>query len=310
MRKRVTLVGLLQAAAALTVLLSVVTVFDSIHHNIELFAHFRLQYLVVSVLLGTTFAVLRSHLYAVALLLAAVLNATYVLPWYVAEAPQASGAPFKILLANIHSSNEDYERLLEFVAEESPDMVFLQEVTDAWMDATSALGSGYPYHYAEPKAGNFGIAMFSRVPLDTVTHVDSPPLGYPTIVAETTLAGRELTIISTHPTIPLGREGYEMRNEHLEHVADLASRPQQSIILIGDLNVTMWSHSYRSLLASTDLRDARRGFGVIPTWPIFMPFAMIPIDHALVSRDVTVLDIRTGRSIGSDHLPLILTVAL
>lgn len=310
MRKQVTAVGLLQAAAALTVLFSVVTAFDSVHHYIELFAHFRLQYLVVSLALATTFAVLRSHLYAAALLLTALLNATYILPWYIADAPQAGGTPFKILHVNVHSSNDDYGRLLEIVAEESSDMVFLQEMTDTWMDATSTLGAAYPYQYVEPRAGNFGIAVFSRVPFNTVTHIDSPPLAYPTIIAETTLGGRVLTVISTHPTIPLGRRGFELRNEQLTFVARLAAEAQGSVVLIGDLNTTMWSHSYRSMLSLSGLRDARRGFGVMPSWPTFMPIAMIPIDHAFVSDDLAVLDVRTGRSIGSDHLPLLLTIAL
>ncbi len=46
------------------------------------------------------------------------------------------------------------------------------------------------------------------------------------------------------------------------------------------------------------------------SWPASFWLLAIPIDHALVSEDVRVLDRRMGPSIGSDHLPIVLDIAL
>ena len=308
--KRVTLLGLLQAAAILTVLFSFITCFDFAHRIIELFAHFRLQYLAASLLLLIAFAVLRNPVYASLLLVITVLNASLVLPWYFGGVAVESDTSLTLLHANVFSKNDDYERLFELIEAEQPDIIFLQEVTENWQDATVRLHEDYPHNHVEAQEGNFGIAMFSRLTLDSVSHIDSPPLSYPTIVATMTVNGESLTLINTHPTIPLTRSFYEARNHQIQSIADLVNQSNGSVILMGDFNTSPWTRPYRALEQSTGLRNTQRGLGIRPTWPTFMPLAMIPIDLALVSEDIGVVETRTGPRIGSDHLPLIITVAL
>ncbi|MCP4940500.1 MAG: endonuclease/exonuclease/phosphatase family protein [Planctomycetaceae bacterium] len=264
----------------------------------------------MSFLLLVIFALQRQHAYAGMLALAMVFNATFVLPFYSTKTAVAGGIPLKLIHANVHASNTDYGRLVDFVTAEDPDLLFLQEVTPEWVAGTKELLQDYPYAYAEPRDGNFGIAVYSRIPFDSVQHVDSPPLGYPTIIATVSVHDRQVTMISSHPTIPLGRQYYDWRNEHLDHIVDLVTQTRGKLILIGDFNTSIWDAHLRQLEDSTGLKNVRKGFGVLPTWPAFMPFAMIPIDHALVSEDISVTAVETGRRIGSDHLPLIVTLSL
>ncbi len=307
---RVTRARLLQAAAILTILFSVVTVFDTLHHGIALFTHFRLQYLAVSLLLFVAFAWLRRPAYAALLLGTVALNASYVMPWYFGGTTATGDNTLKLMHANVLSRNDQYARLLQFVDTEQPDIVFLQEVTPQWRDALTDLHDSYPYGYIEDREGNFGIAMFSRIPLDTVTHVDSPPLQFPTIIATLTVHEAALTLISTHAMNPLGKSNYKARNAQLRSVADIVMAAAGNVVLTGDFNTALWGPGYRSLLRRTGLRNACRGFGILPTWPTYMPPAMIPIDHILVSANIGVTEIRSGPRIGSDHLPLMVTLAL
>lgn len=309
-RKLVSLLGLLQAAAIVTMLFSLVTVFDFAHHNIELFSHFRLQYLAVSVLLLIPFATMRKPAYALPLVGAAILNGVYVLPWYFGATSVDGVTTLKILSANVHSSNDEYQRLLDLVGVEQPDVIFLQEFSPAWRDATLSLKGDYPYSYAEPRVDNFGIALFSRIGFDSVQHFDSPPLDYPTIVATVTLNEESVTLINTHPTIPITQFRFAARNEQINSIADFVSGIDGAVVLSGDFNLSVWCRRYRLLEERAGLRNTRRGFGVLPTWPTFMPFAMIPIDHVLVSDGIGVIETRTGERIGSDHLPLIVELAV
>lgn len=308
--KAVTLVGLLQVAAIITVVVSLLTSLPSVHRNVELLSHFRLQYLAISLLLWLAFIAMRKPAYSVLLVVSVALNASYVLPWYLGKMSPEAANPIKLMNANVRASNGEHGRLLELIDAESPDVIFLQEVTPEWLASLQSIQEDYPYGYAEPRHDNFGIAMFSRIPLDSVTHVDSPPLGYPTIVATLEVGGEMLTLINTHPTIPLTRSGFEARNAQLRSVAEIAKRENGAVILSGDLNTSMWSPAYAELEDATGLENARRGAGILPTWPTFMPFAMIPIDHVLVSNDIRIIGIERGRRSGSDHLSLLITFSL
>jgi len=306
------IMGLLQAAAVVTAVFSVCTIFEQLHRYIELFSHFRLQYLIVSLLLALVFISFRIRNYAVLMMVVAAVNAVPVVPWYLGPDAQTAnvGPQITVLHANVLAANDDYRSLAPIIATEQPAIVFLQEMHEGWAETLAALAEDYPYSYFVPRSDNFGIAVISRQPFGSVDQVDSPPLDYPTLVVRILLDDSVVTFVSTHPMNPIGKGAYDARNEQLADIGQIVAALDGPSVLIGDLNVSMWSNHYRKLEADTGLRNARVGFGVIPTWPTFLPFAMIPIDHCLVSRQINVLDVRSGPRIGSDHLPLLVTLAL
>ena len=308
--RRVSISGLAQAAGVLTIAFSLLTLLPSNFHALQLFSHFRLQYFVVAALLVIVFVVLRDRRYAVLLFATAFINGAHVLPWYFDEPYSTGGRELKLLQANVHSTNTDYARFLALIDDEQPDVVVVQEVSPAWAEGLKRLEGAWPHRVVEARDGNFGIALLSKLPLAATAVVASEPLGFPTIVATLDVSGRRLQLIGTHPMIPLGQRNYAARNAQLTTTGDLLRRGDGARVLVGDLNTSMWDLNYRTLEARTGLRNVRRGFGVLPTWPTFLPFAMIPIDHVLVSGEVGVIDARKGPHIGSDHLPLIVTLAL
>lgn len=305
------LVGLLRAGAVATLACSLLAFVPADHFAVQLFTHFRLQYLAAALLLVLLFAALRDRNYALVALAALLANAGVVAPWYDGGARAAVGdIRVKVLLANVLSSNAGHDRLFELVAAERPDVLLLLEVSPRWEAALASLESGYPHRVVEAREGNFGIALLSRLPLTSSAVVGTEPLGLPTIVATLAASGKRLAVVATHPMIPLGAANYEARNLQLGILADLFGNMNGPRLLAGDLNASLWDRHYRLLEKRTMLRNVREGKGILPTWPTFLPVAMIPIDHVLVSREVGVEDVRTGPRIGSDHLPLLVTLTL
>jgi len=302
--------GLIQAAGFLTALFSFATVLNSYHQHLELFSHFRIQYLVVASILLLLFLVMRRWKYAVLMLAAVALNAWFVVPWHLPldPVPYAENR-IKLVLANVHAENKDHFALQAVLAAEQPDIVFLQEINTGW-GATLETLDEYPHRHIIPRYDFFGIAVLSRIPLDSIETIASPPHGFPTLVARITLDNAPITLISTHPMPPMTTLNYDARNTQLASIAELVNGVRGARVLIGDLNTAMWGEHYRQLVASTGLRNVREGFGTLPTWPTFMPFAMIPIDHCLVSKELLAGDVRLGAGIGSDHRPLVLTLQL
>lgn len=302
--------GLLEASLLVTAAFSIATVFDEWHRFLELFVHFRLQYLVIAVLLSIAFALLRWRGYILLGLATVALNAYFVVPWYMPVAHAAAGTEIRLLHANVFVRNTDGARFTTLAREFDPDIIVMQEVTPAFMRSLAELDIIYPHKLVEARDSAYGIALYSKYPLRSSAIVASAPLGLPEIIATLEVDGRALNLVSGHPLHPLGAENYGARNLQLDELAEIARRTPEPLIVIGDLNVTMWSHHYRSFEEKSGLRNARLGFGIKPSWPLFMPFAMIPIDHCLVSDDIEVSNFGTGSNIGSDHLPILVSLSL
>lgn len=71
----------------------------------------------------------------------------------------------------------------------------------------------------------------------------------------------------------------------------------------------MWSPSYKRFVKGSGLKNVRKGFGVLPSWPTFLPVGGIPIDHCLV-RGLSVESVELGQTVGSDHYPLFVSLSL
>jgi endonuclease/exonuclease/phosphatase (EEP) superfamily protein YafD len=312
-KKKLLILGLTQITAFFVFTFSLLTIFDDRHRYLELFSHFRAQYFSLSLFCTVLFLIYRNYKFAFTMALVVILNAVYLIPWYVSvndKTEDKYAVQLKILHSNVYTANSHYQKLIALIEQENPDIVVVQETSSIWINQLAALKSIYPYKKAIPRNDDFGITIFSKYPFDEIQEIYWGTSHLPSLKANFTISGQNFTLISSHPLPPISDEFYISRNLQLNDIAKAAKDISNPLILIGDFNVTMWSADYEVLENGTGLRNARKGFGILATWPTDLPFMMIPIDHCLLSSEFKVDSIYTGQAIGSDHLPLVVTLSL
>jgi endonuclease/exonuclease/phosphatase (EEP) superfamily protein YafD len=271
----------------------------------ELTCHFRVQYFWTLALGAVLLGSLGRTRWALAAVVLTLANAAVIAPLYVGPAGQVgSNPPLRMMSLNLYLRNREFDKVLDLVHAERPDVALFLEVTPEWALALRELDDDYPYHRVIPDGfGSAGMAFYSRVQAVSLDFKNAE--GMPTMVARLAPESGPLTVIGVHPSSPRSPVALEFRNLDLAVLERLVARQSGPLVVLGDLNTTSWSPYFQDLLRTTSLLDSRCGFGVEGTWPnLPLPFR-IPIDHCLVSKDVTVCQRRVGPPVGSDHRAVI-----
>ena len=152
-----------------------------------------------------------------------------------------------------------------------------------------------------PRSNNFGIAVYSRLPLEATVAFALQRAEFAAIELQVDHAGHSWTLLGVHVIPPVSAEASELRNRQFAELAARVRDKRGPLAVLGDLNCTCWSPHFRQLLAASGLRDSQLGRGVQPTWPTHLPVLGVPIDHCLVSPDVEIGRRWLTGPVGSDH---------
>jgi endonuclease/exonuclease/phosphatase (EEP) superfamily protein YafD len=316
LRLRVGLAGLFGAAALVVTAATLLGFLGGLWWFADLFAHFRVQYAAALLPLSLLLLALRQRRLAAAAAVALLLNVAVIAPLYLrpADAAGSAAVAVRVLLINVNTANGDPARVLAAVRALDPDLLLVQEISTRWVAALQALEDAYPHTLLAPRADNFGIGLYSRLPLRTPHLASFGSAEVPSVVAGVEAGGgARFTLVGTHPLPPVNRAYAAWRDEQLALVAtDVARRAAggESVVVLGDLNVTPWSARFRAFLRQAPVRDSARGFGVQPTWPVQIPVLYIPLDHCLHTPDLVTRRRVIGPAVGSDHRPLCVTLGL
>ena len=293
----------------------------SLWWQFELLDHFRWQYcwlLWIPLLIGLW----QRQRWSLVWLVPLALNSALILPlaWPVERVADGAlqGPSLTILHANIDHRNLQPTKAIEYVDSQVVDAVFLQEITPTTLPLIVDQLNNYRLVAAEPKTNSHGSAMF--VPLDSSLEIVQKQIiqvpNYsqrPLLTVDVRLGKTVLSLMSVHITRPGNAGASKFQNIEFQSVADWGHRQveaDKSVVIIGDFNSTGWSQRVRKMMVRGNLKNSQQGWIWQMTWPGNLPILFqIAIDHCLHSPDLITQQRTIGPYVGSDHLPLTVTLS-
>ncbi len=298
--------ALLVVVLGFTTLASLAVAFGQSFWLLDLASHFRLQWLVLSLVsLVCALCVWRVRFIVVSVALL-VFHLVPVLPYVLPRtvlAQTSATTNFCMVSFNVLTENSRKADVAAYLANTNADIVVLPEVNQAWLDGLSALRDRSPYVVESPRRDNYGIALFSKFPI-VDSEVLFEPAAIPTISATVEIDGRRVGIVGMHPVPPIGGRRTQLRNAQLKMFGQLLAKQPIPQIVAGDLNTSPWSAAFSDLTQPAQLADSALGRGIQPSWPAQVPLLRTPIDHILISPEFVVTQRTIGPQLGSDHLPV------
>ena len=308
--KRIT-IGLTTAIFIPTLLCSLLAYLGEFDRLLELMTHFRLQYFCGGIFAAIVYGVGKQRIGVWLALFLIGLNAIEIIPWYL-PAEHDREHNLRVMISNVMTSNRRYQDVIDYVRSENPDLLVIMEMDLTWQQHLEPLKSLLPHSFAQPRSDNFGLAIFSKIPLinPKAQEWGKGTVVVPSLTANITVRDRVVSLIATHPVPPSSEEYFMSRNSQLDEIANYVRQVGNDAIVMGDLNMSMWSPYYRKFIDRANLRNTRASFGIQPSWPVNLPLLQIPIDHCSITPHLKVSNNRIGKDIGSDHYPLIVDLVI
>lgn len=236
------------------------------------------------------------------------------------KAPTDAPNRFKLIQFNAWEKNTEIEATAKWLSSQGADALLVEEGSGPLIGRIEALSG---YHVT---CRGCGVTIFTRAepekapPRAKANHNDHDGFSLaerrarpPAAEARVRFAGHDVTIVGTHTVWPTYPAWQRLQGRF---VSDLVAKHDKTLtILTGDFNSTPWSFARRREDRAFGLERRDRA---LFTWParlvldgkVTLPFPFLPIDHVYAGSDWRTVKVRRGPRLGSDHYPVVVTLAL
>ena len=295
----------------------------AVNRRLDLLTHFTAIYLGFAVVGFLTALLLprKARTWSLSLSLVTMLAcAIPMVPEYLAGFRDHAGpdAPNQLKLVQFNAyggEGADMEAAAHWIVAQNPDVIVLEEQGD--IDLRIAKLAPYGINYGSPTAT---IMARSKAIENNAAEWNNPNAApahrrppYPLVTWVTFNDSRgAYTILGVHRLWPTRLENTFSSDAELRQL--LTAFPAHSAIVSGDFNTTPWSYDLRRL--DSTLPVTRRTRGVF-SWPAAVishnrlptPVPLLPIDHVYAGSDWKTVKVERGPNLGSDHYPVVVTLA-
>ena len=224
-----------------------------------------------------------------------------------AKPPECPNCRLRLLVSNVLMENRKSADLLLLVEKVNPDLVFLVEPDQWWIDQLGALRQRYTHYLEYPLDNTYGLALYSRFELiqpriQYLVQDDVPSVHSSIKLSSDNVV--DLYGVHPRPPVPGLHPRSTERDAELLLVALQVKAAQRPALVFGDLNDVAWSHTNRLFQQISGLLDPRIGRGIFATFHAHIPLLRWPLDHVFFSDDFRLADMRVLSGIGSDHFPI------
>lgn len=224
------------------------------------------------------------------------------------RAPADAPRQLKLIQFNNRGPFTEAGRAADWIVAEKADVVVLEEASIRLVSDLRDRG----FHAA---CGGCSVVILSRArPIATdVPRVDMAGPRAPTARASFSEADGGYSVVGVHMVWPTYGDMQQRQGERLARV--LAELPQDRLIVAGDFNSTPWSFTRQAEDRAFGLERRTKALFSWPTgedtprWRR-SPLPVLPIDQVYAGRDWKTVSVRRGPRLGSDHFPVVVTLAL
>ncbi len=273
---------------------------------LELPNHFRpFVWIATAMMAMAAYFICHRRLRSASMVLFFAVSILLLLPLIHAAPSASTSQPFiRIATLNLFAWNRRFDDIATFVEQSGADIVVFQEVNCSHAEPLfQRLQRSYPYILRFP-TDCFGQALLSKQPWLASGRINEANRSPLFIWAQFSRNGIEFDVTGIHLEYPFSPDKQALHIDRL--IAHLASRSGRQIVA-GDFNHTPFSWKLAKLCHTTGLR---RHATFLASWAADWSVPIFLIDNVLSTRDFSTINAQVGPNVGSDHLPLVVDLAL